>query len=373
MKDHSPLSRIRYLDGLRGIAILLVIFFHAYVRWPDIVPYGSRYAEVIFLKDGWLGVELFFMISGFVIFMTLEKCPSLSYFLKKRWLRLFPAMLIISLLVFFTARFFPERPAGIPAFQDVLPGLLFISPHFFSAVLAYPFNHMEASFWSLYVEVKFYILFGSLYFWLGEKKAKIGLGIAWSISVCGNLAHMLFHTHTTDIFTRVVDKAFSWNYFGWFIVGIIAYDIQKKRGLRELLAATGIALVSSLLLVPVSSSTFVFLLLLIALFIGPLYSRVLQEALQSKLLVFVGFISYPLYLVHENAMVAMIAKLKQNLPSIPDVLTPIAPIGVLIGLSFLVAKFLEPSFRAAINECGKYILLAKKAFRKTGPQNPDPT
>ena len=94
---HPPHAahRIAFLDGLRGIAILLVVFYHAYTRWSDIVPYGARYAHFPVAQLGWLGVELFFMISGFVIYMTLEKCRSFGEFLYRRWLRLFPAMLLV--------------------------------------------------------------------------------------------------------------------------------------------------------------------------------------------------------------------------------------------------------------------------------------
>ena len=73
MGNDGEIKRIEFLDGLRGLAILLVIFFHAFVRWPNIVPYGSSYSDFIFFKYGYLGVELFFLISGFVILMSLEK------------------------------------------------------------------------------------------------------------------------------------------------------------------------------------------------------------------------------------------------------------------------------------------------------------
>jgi len=55
------ISRVDYLDGLRGLAILLVIGFHAYSAYPTIVPYGDQYLDVPIFKYGWLGVELFFL------------------------------------------------------------------------------------------------------------------------------------------------------------------------------------------------------------------------------------------------------------------------------------------------------------------------
>lgn len=91
-------GRIEYLDGLRGIAIIAVVMFHGYVAFPDTLPFGDRFA-VIPLRLGWQGVQLFFLISGFVILMSLEACNDVASFVARRWLRLFPAMLICSCFI----------------------------------------------------------------------------------------------------------------------------------------------------------------------------------------------------------------------------------------------------------------------------------
>jgi peptidoglycan/LPS O-acetylase OafA/YrhL len=59
--------RITHLDGLRGIAILWVIAYHAYSRWFDYTNLLSATKNISIFKYGFLGVSLFFMISGFVI------------------------------------------------------------------------------------------------------------------------------------------------------------------------------------------------------------------------------------------------------------------------------------------------------------------
>ena len=78
------MNRIQFLDGLRGIAILLVICFHSYTRWPKFVPYGHQFSDFYLFKYGYLGVQLFFLISGFVILMLLEKNKTFIQFIYKR-------------------------------------------------------------------------------------------------------------------------------------------------------------------------------------------------------------------------------------------------------------------------------------------------
>src|SRR3990172_280603 len=100
------IKRIKYLDGFRGLAIILVILYHSFARWPEIVPYGDQFSNFFLFHSGWIGVQLFFLISGFVILMTLDKSIGFKNFITKRWLRLFPAILIATILIYFSASFF---------------------------------------------------------------------------------------------------------------------------------------------------------------------------------------------------------------------------------------------------------------------------
>lgn len=53
------LKRVEYLDGLRGLAIIMVLLFHSFARWGEIVPYGEKFSAFILFEDGNLGVQLF--------------------------------------------------------------------------------------------------------------------------------------------------------------------------------------------------------------------------------------------------------------------------------------------------------------------------
>ncbi len=223
---HQP-SRIAFLDGLRGVAILLVLLFHAYARWPQIVPFGDRFAGFPLFKYGWLGVELFFMISGFVILMTLEKCASFSEFIGRRWLQLFPAMLLCSLLVFYTESLFPARPAGISSYRDLIPGLTFAESGIWARVLGSPQGVLEGAFWSLFVEVKFYIIFGALYFFLGRKAALIGLGLIFIISsrLFGGIVNVL--EYSSAYRDKIYCSSNRWKFF--YLVSIWRNAIFMER------------------------------------------------------------------------------------------------------------------------------------------------
>ncbi|MDR0605205.1 MAG: acyltransferase family protein [Bacteroidales bacterium] len=122
-------NRIAFLDGFRGVAILLVLMFHAYSRYPGIVPFlTEKYGWFPLFRHGDWGVQLFFLLSGFVILMTLEKTELFFHFIYKRWLRLFPAMLIVTIIIFLTANLLYERPSGKPTLLSIMPGLTFIDP-----------------------------------------------------------------------------------------------------------------------------------------------------------------------------------------------------------------------------------------------------
>jgi peptidoglycan/LPS O-acetylase OafA/YrhL len=272
-------KRIVFLDGLRGVAILLVLLFHAFARWPELVPYGDKYASIQFFQYGWLGVDLFFMISGFVILMTLEKTKTFFEFLYRRWLRLFPAMLIVSILVFVTARwFFPERPAGIPELRDLMPGLTFMEEGIWQKIFNSPQGLLEGAFWSLFVEVKFYLIFGIMFFTLGVNRAILGL-------VC---LFLLYIVHTPFVWR------FSAEYMGWFAAGALFYQYFKSSERKWLLMGLLTALVSAFFMPKGFDAKFAAALMAIFFTVVIMNERA-QAVVGSRFLLFLGFISYPLY------------------------------------------------------------------------------
>jgi peptidoglycan/LPS O-acetylase OafA/YrhL len=330
---NEKLKRISFLDGLRGVAILMVILFHAYVRWPKLVLYGNKYSGIVFFKYGWLGVDLFFIISGFVILMTLEKTNSFFQFIYHRWLRLFPAMLIVSILVFATARvFFPERPAGIPVLRDLLPGLIFISNDNLARIFHSPMGVLDGVYWSLFVEAKFYVIFGIIFFTFGVNAA-----IA---SLIGLFVCSMLNVHFISIFSP--------EFMGWFASGAMYYLYFKSRGKKYLWMGILMALASALFLPKGNADAHLAAAIMSLFFMLVIINERLQSLIGSKFLLFLGFISYPLYLIHQNMMIALIVKLGRWMPFMPDFLLPVIPIAFVIAIGWIIAKYTEPGLRGIL-------------------------
>src|SRR6267154_2169006 len=90
-------NRFTELDGLRGIAALWVVIYH-YVSGPFFLL-GTQASGERINSQGLFGVHLFFIISGFVIFMTINHARSVSDFTISRFARLFPVSCLSTLLM----------------------------------------------------------------------------------------------------------------------------------------------------------------------------------------------------------------------------------------------------------------------------------
>lgn len=334
-------GRIDFLDGLRGIAILMVVLYHAYARWPGLVPNNGGLSSFPLFKFGYLGVQLFFLISGFVILMSLDKNSKFSTFIFKRWLRLFPAMLIATVLIFATGPLFPERPAGIPQPSDVISGLLFIDTAWIKQVTGFQLYPIENAFWSVIVEVKFYFVIGILYYTMDRSKAVIWLIALYAVSVCAELSHNRYLTFLSD--------GLSLKYYGWFASGCLAYLFYNNRQWKFLLPALIIA-VFEIIYRSNELYRYIIAFAILAAFMLPVYFEQLRGLFANRFLLFVGFISYPLYLIHENDMIAIIIKLHNHFAFIPGALLPLISISILCFIAWLIAKYAEPFVKNLIHK-----------------------
>jgi peptidoglycan/LPS O-acetylase OafA/YrhL len=282
--------------------------------------------------------------------MTLEKCANFRDFITRRWLRLFPAMLICSVIVFLSAPLFSERPAGPVVFRDLLPGLTFIEPWWWEKILRSHQGLLESAFWSLFVEVKFYVIFGFLYFHVGWKNAaKILFGLFVASAIFSTLKIRapgieLHYFRWVGYMTTQIDA----KYFGWFTAGILFYRYYAKRDFSLWVYATAMALASACTIQGKGPYLVNAAVVVAMIFSLSTLSTTLQQCLSVSFFRFIGFISYPLYLLHENMMVALSIKLSRIVNGSLSILIPLPAMAAVIGLGWVVAAFAEPGIRNII-------------------------
>lgn len=146
-----PHSRVNEIDLLRFIAALAVVFFHYGFRGyaadgASIMPYPWL-APVA--RYGYLGANLFFIISGFVILMTAEH-GNLRRFAVSRIVRLYPAFWACCTLTFALVLL-----AGAPRFHAT-PAQYLANMTMLNAFMG--IDYIDGSYWTLFVELKFYAL-----------------------------------------------------------------------------------------------------------------------------------------------------------------------------------------------------------------------
>ncbi len=146
------------LDGLRAVAILLVVSFHGSLSMGHGQPLMPILGTDLLapVLTGWMGVNLFFVLSGFLITHHLLRAwhgpPTRAQvwrYLTKRWLRIVPTYYVVLMVVWLGLVPYRPMPDGATGFQ-LLYHLLFLQDYLPSSIVA--------PFWSLGVEEKFYLL-----------------------------------------------------------------------------------------------------------------------------------------------------------------------------------------------------------------------
>lgn len=330
--------RISSLDGLRFFAIFFVALYHYYARWTvpvnseNLYPYGDLYSQISIFKYGHYGVQLFFIISGFVIAITLGRCKDWVEFGVRRFSRLWPSMLLCSVLTYVFLSFYDGY--FHVSFWNFFPSLTFVDPAIYRAVFhSQEFFWMDGAYWSLYVEVRFYFLMAVLYFGFRSKFVPSFAALATlvtGLSVYANVADVKW-------LTVLLNGVFFVKDMPWFVLGVgLFYGYKGERGYASLLLGIGmLALVCESIL---QGSPFVLFLGvgLVAFVWMALEAEWLGRLLSLPIVSMVGMSSYSLYLLHQSVGVAAIGRLGVFLSPESKVL-PWLPLFVFVALSVLAA------------------------------------
>ncbi len=178
--------RIKGLDGLRAVAILLVFFFH--IGW---------------LRFGWIGVQLFYVLSGFLITgILLDMKATLAtkdYFIKfygRRFLRIFPLYYFYLLVIWLVAAWMIAdgyKLNYMEMFRRQFPyALAYVYDFYMASDLFESATNFLTHFWSLAVEEQFYIIWPLLVLLIPRPKAKKAFLSVVAFSILFRLAVMLW-------------------------------------------------------------------------------------------------------------------------------------------------------------------------------------
>ena len=148
----ATIHRLQFLDALRGIAVLLVIFCHAMHDNSQVI----QLIDAHYFQIGQAGVSLFFLISGYIIPKSLNASPSIKVFWLHRFFRLYPAYWLCLGLVLLMAS------AGLFRIQDQISPFG-IAVNFTMLQGFVGVKNVVNVFWSLKFEMAFYFLMTAVY------------------------------------------------------------------------------------------------------------------------------------------------------------------------------------------------------------------
>ena len=298
------------LDGIRSIAIFLVIFFHCRIVAAPQGPLQKIYYS--FAETGWIGVDLFFVLSGFLITgILLDTFTQKQYFRSfyiRRILRIFP--LYYAILILFTAL---NLSGLLPSFGQ--KSIIAQTSYWFYlqnwiSLLALSPTKTISHFWSLAIEEQFYLLWPALILFAARRNA-VGKLCAATIVLAVIVRAIFVHYEQLAYFftfSRMDTLAFG---------AAIAFLLRKHNSLNSFRpAAQIIALISGALVVIVAISqrgfyghdpeVLLYGLLPLALFFASFLvialtsseQGILRRILKNSWLRTVGTISYGVYIFH---------------------------------------------------------------------------
>lgn len=287
-----------YIDGLRAVAVISVILFHGF---PEIIP------------GGFSGVDLFFVISGYLISKIIFSGLSSNQFnffdfYGRRIRRIFPSLLLVLIAISFVGHFI-FLPQELQAYYKHLAGAIgFISNfilwdesgYFNKLSNAKPLQHL----WSLAIEEQFY-LFWPLLLW-ALSKFKVGL-----ISAIFGIGLLSFYLSIQEIKVDPVAAFFLTQYRAWeLILGCVlaflaGFDLKRWLNLAPFLSIIGAVLIIFGVFFYEKTYQFPGYWVLLPTFGASLIilSSVggggwIHKLLSRPILISIGLISYPLYLWH---------------------------------------------------------------------------
>ncbi|SDK69877.1 acyltransferase family protein [Streptomyces indicus] len=322
-----PGPRLRVLDGLRLLAALLVVVYH-YVGqggWSD--PARTFPVLGAIAPYAWLGVELFFLISGFVICMSAWG-KSATDFLRGRAVRLFPAywFCVLATGVFLLLPFVPAED-GRPTPSRILTNLTMVQNPL-------GVDDLDHSYWTLWAELRFYLLF-AVVAWIGVTRQRV-LAFCW----LWTLAVVLAPAAGLPVLSLLANPVYAPLFISGTAFFLIRRDGPRQGAPWALLGVNWLLVQHSMIEVSQHYSppshrlswavcvavVTAFYLLMAAVALG------LLDRIDWRFLSTAGAVSYPLYLIHQAIGVRLLHLWRDQVPAWPLLLSAVAAATVVAWL-----------------------------------------
>jgi peptidoglycan/LPS O-acetylase OafA/YrhL/acetyltransferase-like isoleucine patch superfamily enzyme len=225
--------RLPALDGLRGLAILVVLVYHFADQFQT---RAACYADSVFLRvcqSGWIGVELFFVLSGFLItgiLMDTRRCAAyFRSFYGRRVLRIFPAYFVTLAALFVLIPLCSSRLPG--GFRDMLGRMAEHQAWFWSYLANWlfawngEFGSVPGGYlWSLAVEEQFYLVWPLVVFWLNRDALARWIVCLLSASIVLRLGLLACGVSATSVYAATITHL-----DGLLAGALVAVVVRKSR------------------------------------------------------------------------------------------------------------------------------------------------
>jgi peptidoglycan/LPS O-acetylase OafA/YrhL len=335
------------IDGLRALAVLAVLFFHAHVAG---------------FSGGFVGVDIFYVISGYLITslivkdLVLERFSFISFY-ERRIRRIFPALFAVLLICTVVACTL-LTPKDLLAYGKSMVAMTFFTSNVFfkhDAKLGGYFARASDSqallhTWSLSVEEQFYLLFPAALFCLYRwtKGRRMGWWLAGGAVASFGLSAWTTVHHPLTAFYILLPRA--WELLLGSLLALNVLPPVKRRAFREVLGLVGIGLIAWAMSAFTKETTFPGVSALLpcvgaglVVYVGEGGPSQIKSALSLRPLVLLGLVSYSLYLCHWPIIVFTRYFSAEEL-------TPITTVWVIIlslATAFLSFRFIESPFRGS--------------------------
>jgi peptidoglycan/LPS O-acetylase OafA/YrhL len=332
--------RVAILDGLRLVAALMVLSYHYIARgdaWTAASPHGFPHAIFFAARFGFFGVELFFLISGFVICMS-GMGRSLGQFFVARVVRLYPAYWFAVLATAVVVTLWPtiNRPL---AHTDVVTNL---------TMLQIPLHtpSVDGVYWTLWVELRFYLLFALVVFFGVTYRRVVAFCALWTVASVATMAvgGPLLDNGQSSTFLQL---AIVPQYSPYFIAGMAFFLMHRFRPDPLLWGIVGIQLMLAIhhlgvdpMIMHKFTGTAASVEPIVIVFFFAVMALVALHKLSVgwRWLTVAGTLTYPLYLLHQHIGWILIDKLQHEVPA-PVVV--VAVVALMLTAAWLVHRLIE--------------------------------